>query len=165
MIRGLLLLWFAWQIASPQAAEHMQAGIEADKQRQFTVAIKEFKQVTELEPAFADGFISLGQAYMENGDYGPAIAPLKHALELKADSLPAHQLLGYALLSQGYAKEAIPHLQRSPDKTALGIAEIQTGQLAGGGRESAGSASRAPQRSRPPLLPWPCERSAREAIR
>jgi len=129
VIRGLLLLWFAWQIASPQAAEHMQAGIEADKQRQFTVAIKEFKQVTELEPSFADGFISLGQAYMENGDYGPAIAPLKHALELKADSLPAHQLLGYALLSQGYAKEAIPHLQRSPDKTALGIAEIQTGQL------------------------------------
>jgi tetratricopeptide (TPR) repeat protein len=33
------------------------------------------------------------------------------------------------LLSQGYAAEAIPHLQRAPDKTALGIAEIQTGQL------------------------------------
>ena len=129
MIRSLLLLWLAWQVASPQAAEHMQAGIAADKQRQFAVAIKEFKQVTELDPSFPDGFISLGQAYMENGDYGSAIAPLKHALELNADSLPAHQLLGYALLSQGYAEEAIAHLQRSPDKTALGIAEIQTGQL------------------------------------
>jgi tetratricopeptide (TPR) repeat protein len=107
----------------------MQAGIAAEKQRQFSVAIKEFKQVTELEPSLADGFISLGQAYMENGDYGSAIAPLKHALELNADSLPAHQLLGYSLLAQGYAGEAIPHLQRSPDKTALGIAEIQTGQL------------------------------------
>ena len=31
MIRALLFLWFAWQIASPQAAEHMQAGITADK--------------------------------------------------------------------------------------------------------------------------------------
>ena len=130
MIRALLFLWFAWQAASPQAGEHMQAGIAADKQRQFDVAIKEFKQATELDPSFADGFISLGQAYMENGDYGSAIAPLKHALELNADSLPAHQLLGYALLAQGYAGEAIPHLQRSPDKTALGIAEIQTGQLA-----------------------------------
>ncbi len=129
MIRALLLLYFAWQVASPQAAEHMQAGIAADKQRQFDVAIKEFKQVTELDPSFADGFISLGQAYMETGDYGSAIAPLKHALELNADFLPAHQLLGYALLAQGYAKEAIPHLQRSPDKTALGIAQIQTGQL------------------------------------
>ena len=129
MIRGILLLWLAWQVASPQAAEHMQAGIAADKQRNFAVAIAEFKKVTELDPAFADGFISLGQAYMENGDYGSAIAPLKHALKLNADSLPAHQLLGYALLAQGYAGEAIPHLQLSPDKTALGIAEIQTGQL------------------------------------
>ncbi|MGA2377573.1 MAG: tetratricopeptide repeat protein [Candidatus Sulfotelmatobacter sp.] len=129
MIRAFLLLLFAWQVATPQAAEHMQAGIAAEKQRQFDVAIKEFKQVTELDPSFADGFISLGQAYMESGDYGAAIAPLKHALELNADLLPAHQLLGYALLAQGYAREAIPHLQRSPDKTALGIAQIQTGQL------------------------------------
>jgi len=129
VIRALLFLWFAWQIASPQAAEHMQAGITADKERKFDVAIAEYRKVTELDPAFADGFISLGQAYMENGDYGSAIPPLKHALELKPDLLPAHQLLGYALLAQGYASQAIPHLQRAPDKTALGIAQIQTGQL------------------------------------
>src|SRR5208282_4877943 len=119
----------AWQVASPQAAEHMQAGIAADKERHFDVAIAEFKKVIELDPSFADAFISLGQAFMEKGDYGPAITPLKHALELKADSAPAHQLLGYALLAQGYASQAIPHLQRAPDKTALGIAQIQTGQL------------------------------------
>ena len=129
MIRALIVLGLAWQIASPQAAEHMQAGIEADKQHQFDVAIREFKQVTELDASFLDGFISLGQAYMESGDYGAAIPPLKHALELNPDSQPAHQLLGYALLAQGYASEAVPHLERSPDKTALGIAEIQTGQL------------------------------------
>jgi tetratricopeptide (TPR) repeat protein len=129
VIRALLLFYFAWQVASPQVAEHMQAGLAADKQRQFDVAITEFKKATELDPSFADSFISLGQAYMESGDYGSAIPPLKHALELNADLLPAHQLLGYALLSQGYAGEAIPHLERSPDKTALGIAQIQTGQL------------------------------------
>jgi tetratricopeptide (TPR) repeat protein len=129
VIHTLLILWCAWQLASPQAAEHMQAGIAADKQRQFDVAIREYKKVTELDPAFADGFVSLGQAYMENGDYGSAIPPLKHALELNFDLVPAHQLLGYALLSQGFAGEAIPHLQRAPDKTALGIAQIQTGQL------------------------------------
>jgi tetratricopeptide (TPR) repeat protein len=129
VIRALFFLWFAWQIASPQAAEHMQAGIAADKQKQFSVAIREFKKVTELDPSFVDGFVSLGQTYMENGDYGSAIVPLKQALELSPDLIPAHQLLGYALLSQGYAGEAVPHLQRSPDKTALGIAEIQTGQL------------------------------------
>jgi tetratricopeptide (TPR) repeat protein len=107
----------------------MKAGIAADKERRFETAIKEFKQVTEIDPSFVDGFISLGQAYMESGDYASALAPLKHALELNADSIPAHQLLGYALLSQGYASEAIPHLQRSSDKTALGIAQIEVGQL------------------------------------
>jgi tetratricopeptide (TPR) repeat protein len=127
--RTLILLWFAWQIASPPAAEHMQAGIEADRQRQFDVAIAEFSKATELDPSFGDGFVSLGQAYMEKGDYSSAIPPLRRALELNADSQPAHQLLGYVLLAQGYAGEAIAHLQLSPDKTALGIAQIQTGQL------------------------------------
>ena len=129
MIRAILLWLFAWQGASSQAAEHMQAGIAADKERKFDVAIAEFKKVTELDDAYPDGFVSLGQAYMESGDYGSALPPLKHALELSPDSPPGHQLLGYALLAQGYAAEAIPHLQRSSDKTALGIAEIQTGQL------------------------------------
>jgi tetratricopeptide (TPR) repeat protein len=129
VIHTLWILFFAWQMASPQVAEHMQVGIAADKERKFDVAIAEYKKVTELDPAFADGFISLGQAYMETGNYGSAIPPLKHALVLNADSLPAHQLLGYALLTQGYASEAIQHLQLSSDKTALGIAQIQSGQL------------------------------------
>lgn len=129
MTRALLLLWFALHTPSPEAAQHMQAGIAADKQRRFDVAIAEFRKVTELDPAFADGFISLGQAYMEKREYASAIAPLKHALEVDPDSAPAHQLLGYALLVQGYAAEAIPHLKRAQDKNALGIAQIQAGQL------------------------------------
>jgi tetratricopeptide (TPR) repeat protein len=118
------------QTLSPDAAQHMQAGIAADKQRQFDIAITEFRKVTELEPVFADGFISLGQAYMEKHDFGAAVAPLKHALELDPESPPAHQLLGYALLVRGYAADAIPHLQRVKDKSALGIAQIQAGQFA-----------------------------------
>ena len=125
----LLLLSLASHTLSPEAAQHMQAGITADKQRQFDIAIAEFQKVTELDPAFEDGFISLGQAYMEKRDFASAIAPLKRALEVNPDSTPAHQLLGYALLVQGYAAEAIPHLARAQDKTALGIAQIQTGQL------------------------------------
>src|ERR1700674_2909403 len=111
----LLLLSFASHSLSPQAAQHMQAGIAADKQRQFDVAIAEFRKVTELAPTYADGFISLGQAYMEKHDFSSAITPLKHALDVNADLAPAHQLVGYALLAQGYAAEAIPHLQRVDD--------------------------------------------------
>jgi tetratricopeptide (TPR) repeat protein len=129
VIRALLLLWFASQTISPEAVQHMQAGIAADKQKQFDVAITEFKKVTELEPTFADGFVGLGQTYMEKHDFASAVTPLKRALEVDPDLAPAHQLLGYALLTQGYAAQAIPHLQKVQDKTGLGIAEIQTGQL------------------------------------
>ncbi len=129
MIRALLLLWFASQTLSPEAAQHMQAGIAADRQKQFDVAITEFKKVTELEPTFADGFVGLGQTYMEKHDFASAVTALKRALEVDPDLAPAHQLLGYALLAQGYGAQAIPHLQKVQDKTGLGIAEIQTGQL------------------------------------
>jgi tetratricopeptide (TPR) repeat protein len=129
VISAFLLFLFAWQTLSPEAVQHMQAGIAADKQQQFDVAITEFRKVTELEPTYADGFISLGQAYMEKHEISAAVAPLKHALVVDPDLAPAHQLLGYALLAQGYAAEAIPHFQKVDDKAGLGIAQIQTGQL------------------------------------
>jgi tetratricopeptide (TPR) repeat protein len=125
----LALVLLAWQAASPEALQHLQAGTEAEKQRHFDVAITEFRRATDLDPTLATAFVNLGQACMENHDYGAAIPPLKRALELSPDLVAAHQLLGYALLSQGYAAEAIPHLARAQDATALGIAEIQTGNL------------------------------------
>jgi tetratricopeptide (TPR) repeat protein len=129
MIHIVLLLALAWQTATPEALQHMQAGLEADKQRNLEVAIAEFRKVTELEPSLPAGFVNLGQAYMEKHDFGAAISPLKHALELSSDLIPAHRLLGYALLSQGYASEAIPHLEKAREQAALGIAQIETGQF------------------------------------
>jgi tetratricopeptide (TPR) repeat protein len=129
VIRILLALWLAWQTASPEALRHLQAGTEADKQRQFDVAVAEFKKVTELEPSLPDGFVNLGQAYMESQNYGAAIPPLKRAVQLAPDLAAAHQLLGYALLAQGYKAEAIPHLEKVQELAALGIAQIGTGQL------------------------------------
>ncbi|HEY4904906.1 MAG TPA: tetratricopeptide repeat protein [Candidatus Sulfotelmatobacter sp.] len=130
MIRTILILWLAWQAASPEAVQHMEAGRKAESERHFDVAVAEFRKVTELDPTAPAGFVSLGQAFMEQRDYGAAIPPLKHALELDSNMAPAHQLLGYALLVQGYAAEAIPHLERVHEQSALGIAQIETGQFA-----------------------------------
>ena len=129
MIHLLLLLWFSGQAPSSEALEHLRAGVAADKQHQFDIAIVEFRKATELDPNLAEGFVSLGQAYMEKHEYGNAIPALKQAVELKQDLIPAHQLLGYALLVEGYAADAIPHLKLAHEMGALGIAEIQTGQL------------------------------------
>jgi superkiller protein 3 len=71
----------------------------------------------------------LGQAYVENGDFEKAIPPLEQALQLSPDMVPAHQLLGYALLAQGFAEQAVPHLAKADDVAALGIAQLEAGQL------------------------------------
>jgi tetratricopeptide (TPR) repeat protein len=130
MIQFLLVAWLGAQSGTPNsAADHIRNGLEARKQHQLDLEITEFRKATELDPALADAFVNLGAAYMEKHDYGPAIAPLKRALELSPDLPVAHQFLGYALLAQGYAAEAIPHLQRVGALDALGIAQIETGQL------------------------------------
>jgi tetratricopeptide (TPR) repeat protein len=129
MIHFLLLAWLAGQSATSEALQHIQAGLDARKQHQIDAEITEFRKASELDPSLADAFVNLGAAYMEKHDYGAAIGPLKRALELSPDLPAAHQFLGYALLSQGYAAEAIPHLERVGARDALGIAQIQTGQL------------------------------------
>jgi tetratricopeptide (TPR) repeat protein len=129
MIRLLLFAWLSAQGASPDAMTHIQAGLEARKQHQVETEITEFRKATEIDPNLADAFVNLGAAYMEKRDYGAAVPPLKRALELSPDLPVAHQLLGYALLAQGYSSEAIPHLQRVGAQDALGIAEIESGQL------------------------------------
>jgi tetratricopeptide (TPR) repeat protein len=129
MIHLALCLWLASQSPSPAALQHLQAGIEADKQRNVAVAIAEFRKVTELDPTLPAGFLNLGQAFMESQDYANAVPALKHALQLDPNLASAHLLLGYALLAQGYAAQAIPHLQKVNEQGALGVAQIETGDL------------------------------------
>ena len=129
IIRTLLAALLSLQMASPEATQHWDAARRAEEQKHFDVAVREYRVVTELEPTFAAGFVSLGQALMEQRDYGSALVPLKRALEIDSNLAPAHQLLGYALLAQGYAAEAIPHLARVHEEGALGIAQVETGQF------------------------------------
>lgn len=129
MIHLFLFAWLAGQTGTSDAMQHLQAGLEARNQHQIEVEIAEFRKATESDPNLADAFVNLGSAYMEKRDYGAAIPPLKRALELSPDLPVAHQLIGYALLAQGYSAEAIPHLQRVGALDALGIAQIETNQL------------------------------------
>jgi len=130
-----LILWLGCQTLfaqniSAEAMQHWNAARNAENRKEFDVAVSEYRKVTELEPGSATGFVGLGQAYMERSDFGDAVEPLKHALELDANLVPAHQLLGYALLSQGYAGEAIPHLETAHESGALGIAQLEIGRFA-----------------------------------
>lgn len=125
----LLGLGLLWQSVSPEAAQHARDGMAARDQHRWTDAIKEFRTVTKLAPDLAAGFVNLGAAYVETKEYGSAIAPLKRALQLNPQLPGAEQMLGYALLAQGSAAEAISHLQRAGAQDALGIAQLKTGNF------------------------------------
>lgn len=130
MFRVLLALGLAWQAVSPDVVQHAKAGLAAKQQGKLADAIVEFKKVTELAPDLPAGFVNLGAAYMDTKQYGEAIAPLERALQLNPDLPGAEQMLGYALLSEGYAKQAIPHFEKAHAEDGLGIAQLETGNLA-----------------------------------
>ncbi len=132
------LLWLCLCVAqqttapplSQDAAASLQSGVDAENRNDLDQAIAAFRKAADLAPASSEVFLHLGDAYMNKRDYAAAIAPLKRAVELNPDSLPAHQLLGYALLAEGYASQAIPHLKMVQAEGALGIAQLQAGQPA-----------------------------------
>jgi len=129
MIGVALAIWLTFQASSSEAVQHLHAGIEADKKGQLDLAVSEFKKATESDPTLAPAFLDLGQAYIEQRAYASAVAPLKRALALSPNIEGGHQLLGYALLAQGYAVEAIPHLEKAKAEDALGIALLEAGRL------------------------------------
>jgi len=75
---------------SPEAMQHVQAGVELEKHGDFDRAIKQFQEVTRLAPGYDLGFLNLGDAYMKKGDYGKAIPPLKKAAELNRACSPGN---------------------------------------------------------------------------
>jgi tetratricopeptide (TPR) repeat protein len=129
MIDVFLAALLALQASGAPAVEHVHAGVAAEKSGQLDVALAEFQRATELDPKLAVAFTDLGGVYIEKRDYAAAIPPLKRAVELSPDLEAAHRLLGYALLAQGYATEAIPHLEQAHAEDALGIALLDAGKL------------------------------------
>lgn len=124
---ALAQLASAQQSVSPDVVQHVQAGLQAQKQGRMNDAIREFKTVTELMPSLAAAWVNLGAAYLQDRNYGAAIAPLKQSLQLNPNLIGADQMLGYALLQQGYVSEAIPHLKKAGMVDALGVAEYKLG--------------------------------------
>ncbi len=123
------LLYLVFQGAAQNAQQHQESGEAALKAGQTDVAISEFHKMIDLAPDRALGYLELGVAYMQNRDYGDAIPPLRRSLELDPSQDKAHQFLGYALLAEGYAKEAVGQLEAANDRAGLGVAQLETGNF------------------------------------
>lgn len=129
MICLCLLFVLAGQQPSAEVVQHIQAGISAEKSGQHDTAIAEFGKATALDPDFAIAYVDLATVYMGERKYSEATTPLKRAVLLDPGVPGAQDMLGYALLVQGYAAEAIPHFQAANNKGGLGSAQLETGNL------------------------------------
>jgi len=131
IINVILLVQFLAQVqvaSGPPTQEVtalLETGVAAEDRGDLDQAIVNFQKAVDLAPASPVPLLRLGDAYMRKHDYGAAIRPLKRAAELSPDVVAVHRLLGYSLLSQGYASEAIPHLEIAHESGALGIAQLQ----------------------------------------
>jgi tetratricopeptide (TPR) repeat protein len=130
VIHLCLFLALAAAEPTPEVVQHMQAGISAEKLGQHEAAIAEFAKAAALQPDFAVAYVDQGTVYMGQRKFAEAVAPLKQAVLLDPSLSGAQEMLGYALLFQGYAAESIPHFQAINNKGALGIAQLQIGDLA-----------------------------------
>ena len=150
MTPTLLACCFFLQSPTPEVIEHAQAGAAAAQQGRLSVAIQEYRKVTELQPDSAVGHARLGDAYFQNGDYGAAIPELELALRFNPNLSDTHQTLGVVLLIQGNPEAALPHLEKMRTPELLGLAYLETGRL--GGAIAALHAALASQPNDPNLL-------------
>ncbi len=125
-----IVLLLALQADNPEFLQHEQAGIAAQKASNLTVAADEFRKATELDPQSGAAFFNLGAVYMQSHHFTEAIEPLTRALELNENLPGIHELLGYALLSQGNTAAAIPQFQAANSQQGLGVAQLESGDLA-----------------------------------
>jgi tetratricopeptide (TPR) repeat protein len=72
--------------------------------------------------------VNLGAVYYQKKDYASAVPPLRRALELNPSLPGAHGMLGTALLGLGYARDAVPHLEKGELEDLLGVALLESGR-------------------------------------
>jgi len=83
-------------------------GMAADylDQGEFSQAETVYRQIVELEPDQADGYVGLGSSFLLQGKLDAAQQAYLAALELQADSAPARIGLGSVYLQQGAFTQA-----------------------------------------------------------
>jgi Flp pilus assembly protein TadD len=70
-----------------------------------------FKNVTAMDPGYADGPVNVARAQLQEGDVDGAVAMLAQALKTSPRLAKAHFFLGVALKTLGRYAEALEHLR------------------------------------------------------
>jgi tetratricopeptide (TPR) repeat protein len=75
-----------------------------------------FLKVTEMEPGYADGWVNVARARLQEGNMTGAETMLRKALEINGELAKTHFFLGTVLKSLGRYDEAVSHLKTATSK-------------------------------------------------
>ena len=90
---------------------HLSAGLLRERQKEFSDAEAEYKQVLELDPHSTEAAIGLTNIYMKSGHLGDAEPLLRRLATERLDDAGIHLQLGRVLAAQGKKDDAITELQ------------------------------------------------------
>ncbi|HKB13017.1 MAG TPA: tetratricopeptide repeat protein, partial [Vicinamibacterales bacterium] len=75
-----------------------------------------FENVTEMDPAYADGFVNVGRVRLQEGNLSGAEQILRRALTVDPELAKTHFFLGTALKNDGQYADALTHLRIAAGK-------------------------------------------------
>jgi len=75
-----------------------------------------FEKVTQMDPAYADGWVNVARAQIQEGDVAAAEPVLRKALEVDSGLAKTHFFLGTVLKTVGRYDEALTHLRIAAEK-------------------------------------------------
>ena len=96
---------------SPAVQAAWAAAQQAQQQKDYGYAEKEYRKVISLSPGFAEAYMNLGLVYELQSRRQDAIAMFEKAVQLKPGLAGAQFFLGVDYCKLGSAKRATPHLE------------------------------------------------------
>lgn len=114
---ALLAYGKASELTPKDPEPHLSAGLLQERQKEFSAAEAEYKQVLTLDPKSTEAAIGLTNLYMRSGRLGDAEPLLRRLAAERADDAGIHLQLGRVLAAQGKKEDAIAEIQ-----TALKLA-------------------------------------------
>jgi tetratricopeptide (TPR) repeat protein len=90
---------------------HFAAAQQAQRQKDYATAEKEYKSLIALAPEFAEVHMNLGLVYQLQNRYPEAMAEFRRALKLKPSLTGANFFLGVDYCKMGEGSKAVPYLK------------------------------------------------------
>jgi len=96
---------------SPAVEASWAAAQQAQQQKDYATAEREYRKVISLSPGFAEAYMNLGLVYELENRRPDALAMFEKAVQLKPGLAGAQFFLGVDYCKLGEAKSATPHLE------------------------------------------------------